>query len=1089
MPRPTTQILGFWIVATLCFSASGETLRHPLKLEEQLKAADASQLAREARRRGNARRGALVFYKSAAACVNCHLSGDAESPLGPDLAKLGEVTDTHIIESLLHPSKSIRKGYETHSILTSDGDLMAGLIVKQDSKNMTLRVASDLGNDRIISLDDIEAIKKSDKSMMPDGLVGSLGEQRDFLDLAKYVMEVAAGGGSAAKDLKPTPEKLAIKDDTKNLDHAGIIKGLRSRDFDAGKKIYHGYCFNCHGNDGNTPSLPTARAFGTQKLRFGADPYRMFMTLSRGNGLMAAMSHLTPKERYQAVHYIRQQFMKPTNPEYFKVDDDYLASLPKGTEDGTAVPDIQRDYGPALASQLERKHSSVLTIKLGELTISYDLHNMNQAGIWRNGFLDLTNTQHARDRGEGTANPRGETVGGLANWQWGHNGILDYVTDDFLPRGPIPRHLMDYRGHYLHGNRVVLSYSIDDRPILESPQATSDTITHALEIGPGNGLVLSVAELPQGTTAGVYKIGQYSDKSQKRPAATSIVAALKTSGEQIEDFTAAGVAGDVDGMEWSVDDKHRLVLRIPASEQVRTIEISRTASRGSDSLVAFGKRIQSQQQANAVFSPRKLTGGGPLLWPQEMSTVGVLGLEQAGYTMDTLTLPDSTPWNTWFRTAALDFFPDGRMAVSTYGGDVWIVSGIDDNLIDLRWKRFAGGLYEPFGLKIVDGLIYLTCKDRLTRLHDINKDGEADFYESFSADDDVSVNFHAFNFDLQTDSEGNFYYAKSGHGADTNLPGAVYKVSPDGKQREVYCTGFRTPNGMGILPDGRLTASDNQGQWTPASKVNLLRPGGFYGWVQTYSIPGMWAPGGGTIDLKKVVPPKSFDPPLIWMPQEFDNSSGGQLFVDDARWGPLSGRLLHTSFGKGWMSYMMLQDVDGTMQSAIVKLPFDFRTGIMRARVNPADGQVYATGLQGWNGGARAGLLDSGIQRLRYTGKPYRIISDCKVESDGLRISFNFPLEANSATSLASYVAEHWNYHWRGEYGSDQYSPVTDKPGVEKMNVESVTLGADGKSVKLNIPDLIPANQVHLIVKVRSSDNRLFEEEIYWTINRVPEKR
>ena len=34
-------------------------------------------------------------------------------------------------------------------------------------------------------------------------------------------------------------------------------------------------------------------------------------------------------------------------------------------------------------------------------------------------------------------------------------------------------------------------------------------------------------------------------------------------------------------------------------------------------------------------------------------------------------------------------------------------------------------------------------------------------------------------------------------------------------------------------------------------KVSLLRPNGFYGWVQTYSIPGMWEPGGGTIDIKK----------------------------------------------------------------------------------------------------------------------------------------------------------------------------------------------------------------------------------------------
>ena len=92
------------------------------------------------------------------------------------------------------------------------------------------------------------------------------------------------------------------------------------------------------------------------------------------------------------------------------------------------------------------------------------------------------------------------------------------------------------------------------------------------------------------------------------------------------------------------------------------------------------------------------------------------------------------------------------------------------------------------------------------------------------------------------------------------------------------------------------------------------------------------------------------------MPQDFDNSSGGQLWVDDPRWGPLAGRLLHTSFGKGWLYYMMLQEIEGQSQAAITRLKIDASTGIHRARVNPKDGQVYATGLNGWNGGGRKGL-------------------------------------------------------------------------------------------------------------------------------------
>lgn len=1070
--------------------AAAETLRHPQSLEKQLVATDSAKLALEARRRGDAKRGALLFYKSAAACASCHLS-EQNSPLGPDLSELGQVTDQYVIESLLYPSKSIRKGYETYSILRGDGKVVSGLLVAQDERELKIRSATDLTRETIITMDDVESMKKSDKSMMPEGLVGSIGQQRDFLDLAKYVMEVAAGGPPKAKALKPTADQLAVKDDTRDLDHAGIIRSLRSRDFESGKGIYHGYCFNCHGNDGNTPSLPTARAFGTQKMKFGSDPYRMFMTLSRGNGLMAPMSHLTPKERYQVVHYIREQFMKPSNPDYFPVDKPYLAELPKGTENGTRVDNVLRDYGPALASQLKRDFSSVLTVKLDAFSISYDLHSMNQAGVWRGGFLDLSNTQHVRDRGEGTANPLGEMIPELAGWQWGHDGSLDYSRDSLSPRSPMPKYWMTYHGHYLSGPRVAFRYAIDGREIIESHQAGEDQITHSLEIGPGDELVLSVAKATAHSDLEVHSLGGKGTKKTAGDASDTYVASLPKHSKPGDESNQGGVAvaaiGQVAGLRWTIDEKKRIVLRIPKDSRPRTIAVVRRIAVSRDSLGEFSVSVRSAQKTGQLNSPAALTQGGPLLWPEEIHTTGTLGLESGGYALDRLTIPDETPWNTWFRTSALDFFPDGRMVVATYGGDVWIVSGIDNELLDLRWKRFAGGLYEPMGTKVVGDKIYVTCKDRLTRLHDQDGNGEADFYESFHADPDVSVNFHAFNFDLQVDPDGYLYYAKSGHGADTDIPGAVFKVSPDGRRHEVFCTGFRTPNGMGMLPGGIPVNSDNQGQWTPASKINVLKKGGFYGWVQTYSIPGMWEPGGGSIDVKKVVPPTTFDPPLVWMPQEFDSSSGGQLWVDDPRWGPLSNHLVHTSFGKGWMYYAMPQQVGDIWQAAIIKLPYNFQTGIMRARVNPADGQVYATGLQGWNGGGRIGLADKGIERLRYRGKEHLIVSDCKVEPDGLRITFNFPIDPQTATDTNSYALNQWNYHWRAAYGSDRYSPSTDEVGIEKLNVQSVTLSDDQQSVKLKIAELNPVHQVHVLLKIKTDDGKPFEEEIYWTINQVPE--
>ena len=770
---------------------------------------------------------------------------------------------------------------------------------------------------------------------------------------------------------------------------------------------------------------------------------------------MAAMSHLTPKQRYQVVHYIREKLMRDRNPDYFKVTKSYLASLPKGTKNGTEIDLTPREFGPALSSQLRRQISSALTLDLGSLTVSYDLHSMDQVEVWKDGFLELADTQHYRPRGEGTANPNGKSIAALGNWRWGHAGRLDYSRDDLLPRGPLPRRWMDYHGYYLHGRHVVLSYAIDGREILELARSPENgRLTRDLKVGPGEGLVVALGPAKNA------KI----DSNQRRAASFQIDA----DGEM--QTVSVDVRGEMTGAELTKKDGN-LCLTIPAKKDTHQLRVS------------IGK--PSPENVESVDF-EKLTSGGKANWPQQLRTVGYLGLETGAYALDTITIPGTNPYNAWLRTSALDFFPDGRMVVTTYGGDVWIVSGIDNDLDQLTWKRFAAGLYEPFGVKVYKNQVYVTCKDRLVRLHDQDQNGEADFYESFSADDDVSVNFHAFNFDLQVDESGNFFYSKSGHGSDSDVPGMVVKISPDGSQRSIYSTGFRTPNGMGILPDGRVTNSDNQGQWMPASKINLLQSGGFYGWVQTYSIPGKWEPGGGKIDVQKVQPPDSFDRPIVWMPQDFDNSSGGQLYVDDERFGPLSNRLLHTSFGKGWLYYLMMQEFGGTSQAAIIKLPFNFRTGIMRARVNPMDGQVYATGLQGWNGGARPGLLENGIQRLRYTGKPDRFVVDCTVEPDGLVIEFDFPLDKISGTALESYQVQHWNYLWDRQYGSEMYSPSSGKVGKEPVAIKRIELAQNGRRAKLFVDPMKPVDQIHIVVKVKDREGKPFQEEIYWTVNRVP---
>jgi hypothetical protein len=894
--------------------------------------------------------------------------------------------------------------------------------------------------------------------------------------------------------LVSAPAQASAKEPDNAVDHAGILQSLDKESYANGETIYRTLCVNCHGADGITPPLPIARAFGRDELKFGTDPYSMFLTLTNGNGLMGAQTWMTPEERYNVIHYIREEFMRPMRDDFKEINDGYLEALPTVNVVVKESDNIERDFGPALASQLGRDISSVLTFKLKNNTsMAYNLHTMDQAGLWKGGFLDLLSTQHYRERGGGVPTPAGATIEGLQGWRWGHEGTLDYPTKNLLPRGPMPPKWLKYHGHYLHNDQVIFSYAIDGREIHELPRNPKGfgAIEHTLEIGPGDPLKLSVGKI-ENTSNRVEGFLKTDAKTLDLGNAGEIAVLGATGDTGLTNFLSAAVLGDTNGVVWTFDTQNRLVIDIPAANDTRVLQVVRFAGNGPATLLSFASYLRSKKAGQpSLTPPSKLVYKNERLWPEGLVTRGELGDSSQPYVLDTLGIPpndDGNPYNTWFRTSALAFFPDGRMVVSTHGGDIWIVSGLDESLEELHWNRFAAGLYEPFGLQVIDDLIYVTCKDRITRLHDLNNDNEADFYESFSADDDVSTFFHAFNFDLQRDNQGNLYYAKAGQYTSYALAGSVIKVSPDGKKREVYCTGFRTPNGMGMMPDGRPTVSDNQGNWMPASKVSLCEPNGFYGYVQTQASKD-WAPDGGSLDHTKVVPPHTFDQPVIWMPQDFDNSSGGQLWVDDERWGPLSGRLLHTSFGKGWLSYMMLQEVDGISQAAIVKLKLDADSGIHRARVNPADGQVYAVGLNGWNGGGRPGLSQGAIHRFCYTGAPSKLLTNVEVTGEGIQLTFNFKLSPEAATEKQRYHLKQWNYLWAQGYGSNQYSLENEwDVGADEVAIKEIIPGPDGKSVLLKIPGLQPVNQVEINLDLLATDGTKFEEQAYLTINKVPGK-
>ena len=399
------------------------------------------------------------------------------------------------------------------------------------------------------------------------------------------------------------------------------------------------------------------------------------------------------------------------------------------------------------------------------------------------------------------------------------------------------------------------------------------------------------------------------------------------------------------------------------------------------------------------------------------------------------------------------------------GGDVWLVAGLDRPEAGLTWQRIASGLFQPLGLKVRDGQIFVCCRDQIVRLHDLNGDGETDFYECFNNDHQVTEHFHEFAMGLQCDTAGNFYYAKSGrHALQAVVPhhGTLLKVSADGTKTEILATGFRAANGVCLNPDGTFFVTDQEGFWTPKNRINLVEKGGFYG--------NLW--GYTDVTDKSDAAMKQ---PLCWITNAFDRSPAELIWVPAKTWGPLAGALLNTSYGMGKIYVVPHERVNGQAQGGMCALPLPaFPTGVMRPRFHPTDGHLYVCGMYAWAGNQTA---PGGFYRVRYTGKPADLPVGLAAKAGAVELTFTDPL-APATADAKNFDVKVWGLKRTQNYGSKH---VDEHP----LAVTRATLSADGKTVRLELPGLAPTWGMEIQYRVTAADGRRVSGTIHNTIHEL----
>ncbi len=849
----------------------------------------------------------------------------------------------------------------------------------------------------------------------------------------------------------------------KGLDHAGFIKDFNKDALVRGERVYNATCISCHGNKDNEGSIPMSLKFWSEPFKAGGDAFSMYQTITKGYGFMPPQVALSPQEKYDVIHYIQDEFVSENKSiSLSKATPEYLSTLPTGKSRGPATkiyqPWADMDYGNFFINTYElvdektgipRYHSpgpspykdedyrknnfayKGIAVRLdrgrggvskGKAWMVFDHDLMRVAGAYTGtGFIDwnaiLLNDKHETyPRTVGKLHFETPVSPGWANPITGKFDDPRFIARDGRAFGPLPNTWANYKGLYHHEDQIVISYTVGESAILEKFGFIEPSVfTRTLNISPSNSI------LKMRVTNATAKVS------------------LRGKGATL------------------VEESGQIYMTVDAKEDVKiTLAITEKSSSFS---------------VNELPEPENLVkytnGTGRAHYPELLKTVISEGTAEGPFAIDQLTPPFENPWACRMKLSGIDFFKDANQAaVCATDGDIWLIKGLLNPDGELTWQRIGSGLFQPLGIKIVDEKIYVTCRDQLVLLRDMNGDNETDFYESFNHDHQVSDHFHEFAMGLQTDKEGNFYYAKSGrHAREALIPqhGTLLKVSADGSKTDIIATGFRAANGVCINPDGSFIVTDQQGYWNPMNRINWVKgEGNFYGNMWGYNPPK---------DSSRA----AMEQPLVWVDMKYDRSPSEMVWVDSKKWGALNGGLLSLSYGYGKIQYVLNETVNGQEQGAVIDLPgVKFLTGVMRGRFNPIDGQLYTCGMSAW--GTNQMMRGGGLYRLRYTGKTIPIPIKMKVHEKGIQLNFDSLIDPTSGNNSSNYEIKTWQLLRSKKYGSERLNQKV-------LKITNAKTSSNG--IFLSIENLEKVDVITIDYKIKNTKGEPLSGSIQGTIHQL----
>ncbi|MEE2735094.1 MAG: DUF6797 domain-containing protein, partial [Verrucomicrobiota bacterium] len=366
---------------------------------------------------------------------------------------------------------------------------------------------------------------------------------------------------------------------------------------------------------------PMKQQSGTVRLRAGSHPVRIIYQngspgagcvvkwMSPGGKLEAVPASVLfhDADKLKGIKWDQQAFAKAARPNAPPAKP-VSGSLPQ--KYGNFVSTALRVGKDSKGDNIAFRARVIRLDPQGAACVAFDSDTMRMAAGWTGGGLKLEGLPFTGGHGAFPSHNGAKVFSNQAapGWADTQGSIAETrMPEDgkYPPLGPLPKAQAHYKGLYVHGDKIVLRYTVGPDPVLELPALENGLITRTIQ-------------------------GKFSRSAV-------VVLADEKGAPEIQVVGSKAKPGTVDG---------RIVLKIPAG-------------------MAHFKVVYGTGQVPETLEDLTLyMKGGPARWTETVTTTGQLAKDdgKASYVLDRLTVPYQNPYGMKMRIGGFDFFSDPSRA-------------------------------------------------------------------------------------------------------------------------------------------------------------------------------------------------------------------------------------------------------------------------------------------------------------------------------------------------------------------------------------------------------------------------------------------